>query len=113
MPALRVWAPRDWAACPVRGPQVVMSVAVNKPRAGAEWTARGETGSMATLRIAVWLARRLGRPFARILLLPVCLGFAVCRPDARAASKHYLARALGRPAHAGDVLRHFFAFATT
>jgi predicted LPLAT superfamily acyltransferase len=90
-----------------------MSVAVNKPRAGAEWTARGETGSMATLRFAVWLARRLGRPFARILLLPVCLGFAVCRPDARAASKHYLARALGRPAHAGDVLRHFFTFATT
>jgi predicted LPLAT superfamily acyltransferase len=90
-----------------------MSVAVNKPRAGAEWTARGETGSMATLRIAVWLARRLGRPFARILLLPVCLGFAVCRPDARAASKHYLARALGRPVHAWDVLRHFFTFATT
>lgn len=90
-----------------------MSVAVNKPRAGAEWSARGETGSMATLRIAVWLARRLGRPFARILLLPVCLGFALCRPDARAASKHYLARALGRPVHAGDVLRHFFTFATT
>jgi predicted LPLAT superfamily acyltransferase len=90
-----------------------MSVAVNKPRAEAEWTARGETGSMATLRIAVWLARRLGRPFARILLLPVCLGFAVCRPDARAASKHYLARALGRPVHAWDVLRHFFTFATT
>jgi predicted LPLAT superfamily acyltransferase len=90
-----------------------MSIPVNKPRASAEWTARGETCSMATLRVAVWLARRLGRPFARILLLPVCLGFAVCRPDARAASKHYLARALGRPVHAGDVLRHFFAFATT
>jgi predicted LPLAT superfamily acyltransferase len=90
-----------------------MTVTVNRPRAGAEWATRGETGSMATLRIAVWLARRLGRRFARILLLPVCLGFAVCQPHARAASRRYLARALGRPVHAGDVLRHFFTFATT
>jgi predicted LPLAT superfamily acyltransferase len=90
-----------------------MTVVVNRPRAGAAWAARGETGSMATLRVAVWLARRLGRRFARILLLPVCLGFAACRPDARAASRRYLARALGRPVRAWDVLRHFFTFATT
>lgn len=68
---------------------------------------------MATLRVAVWLARRLGRPFARTLLLPVCLGFALCRRDATAASKQYLARALGRSVRTSDVLRHFFTFATT
>ena len=68
---------------------------------------------MATIRLAVWLTRTLGRTTSRILLLPVCLGFAVCRPDARAASKNYLARVLHRPPHALDVLKHFFTFATT
>jgi predicted LPLAT superfamily acyltransferase len=68
---------------------------------------------MAVLRIAVWLARRLGRPFARMVLVPVCLGFAAVRPDARAASKAYLARVLDRPARISDVLRHFFTFGTT
>ena len=68
---------------------------------------------MAVLRFTVWLARLLGRPLSRMLLMPVCLGFAVCRPDARAASKRYLGRVLGRPAGAFDVLRHFFTFGTT
>jgi predicted LPLAT superfamily acyltransferase len=86
---------------------------VNKPHAAVDWTARGEVGSVATLRFAVWLVRRLGRKVSRMLLVPVCLGFAVCRPDARAASKGYLARVLGRPPGALDVLKHFFAFGTT
>ena len=34
-------------------------------------------------------------------------------PDTRAASRTYLARALGRAARVSDVLRHFFTFATT
>ena len=68
---------------------------------------------MAMLRLAVWLARRLGRPLSRVLLMPICLGFAICHADARAASKAYLARVLGRPARGRDVLRHFFTFGTT
>lgn len=68
---------------------------------------------MAVLRCTVWLARRLGRNFSRMLLLPVCLGFAVCWPASRAASKCFLARALGRPAGMLDVLKHFFTFGTT
>jgi predicted LPLAT superfamily acyltransferase len=68
---------------------------------------------MAVLRIAVWLARRLGRPFSRILLMPVCIGFLICRPDARAASKTYLGRVLGRHVRTRDVLKHFFTFGTT
>jgi predicted LPLAT superfamily acyltransferase len=68
---------------------------------------------MAVLRLTVWLARRLGRTFSRALLLPVCLGFLICRPDARIASKAYLARALGRRVGLRDVLRHFFTFGTT
>lgn len=65
------------------------------------------------MRAGVWVARKLGRPLSRVLLGPVCLGFALCQPDARAASKLYLTRVLGRPARMHDVIRHFFTFATT
>jgi predicted LPLAT superfamily acyltransferase len=68
---------------------------------------------MTVLRMTVWLARRLGRPLSRMLLVPICLGFLVCRADARAASKQYLARVLGRTARTYDVLKHFFTFGTT
>ena len=68
---------------------------------------------MGSLRFAVWLARRLGRPVSRMLLVPICLGFAICRPDARTASRGYLARVLGRPAHWHEVLKHVLTFGTT
>ena len=68
---------------------------------------------MAVLRIAVWVARGLGRRLARGLLVPVCLGFVIFHAEARTASKRYLTRVLGRPANPRDVLRHFFTFATT
>jgi predicted LPLAT superfamily acyltransferase len=86
---------------------------VNTRRTTADWSTRPETGSIGLLRFAVWLAKKLGRPLSRIVLVPVCLGFAVCHANARAASKDYLARALGRPPRAGDVLKHFFTFGTT
>jgi len=70
-------------------------------------------GSMGALRSAVWLARRLGRPLARWLIFPICLGFALCHREARAASTAYLGRALGRPARPWDVVRHFVTFGTT
>lgn len=59
------------------------------------------------------LARRLGRPLTRCLLLPVCLGFVLFNAEARAASRQYLGRVLGRPARLTDVIRHFTCFGTT
>ncbi len=79
----------------------------------AGWTERREIGSAVTLRVAVWLVRRLGRRLSLVALWPVCLGFALFSPSARAASRRYLARVLGRPAGRRDVLRHFMVFATT
>ncbi len=67
---------------------------------------------MTTLRWAVRLARLLGRPLSRALLLPVCLGFALACTDARAASRGYLARALGRTPRRWEVLKHFLTFGT-
>lgn len=68
---------------------------------------------MATLRRAVWLARRLGRPLSRALIAPVCLGFLLFHAEARAASHAYLSRALGRRPRISDTVRHFFVFGTT
>ncbi len=86
---------------------------MNKAYPKAEWSARAEIAPMRLLRVAVWLALRLGRPVSRMLVAPVCVGFAIFHADARAASKDYLARVLGRPPRAHDVLRHFLTFGTT
>lgn len=68
---------------------------------------------MAGLRFAVWVARTLGRGLSRLLILPICICFAIAHTGARAASHTYLTRVLGRPPRAYDVLRHFFTFGTT
>jgi predicted LPLAT superfamily acyltransferase len=86
---------------------------VNTPNRSADWSMRREIGSMAVLRLAVWVARGLGRPLTRGLLAPLCLGFVLFQAEARTASRRYLSRVLGRPARKRDVLRHFFNFATT
>jgi predicted LPLAT superfamily acyltransferase len=85
---------------------------LNSPNRPADWSVRREIGSMAVLRIAVCLARCLGRPITRLLLVPVCLAF-LFHTQARTASKHYLTRALDRSPRRREILRHFFTFATT
>jgi predicted LPLAT superfamily acyltransferase len=58
----------------------------------------------------VWITLRLGRPVARVLLGPACAYFFLCAPTARRASYGWLSRALGRPATAREVWRHFRTF---
>jgi predicted LPLAT superfamily acyltransferase len=86
---------------------------MNMPNDSDGWSTRHEIGSMTVLRFAVRIALRLGRPATRLLLLPVCLGFVIAHARARAASKQYLTRVLGRPPRARDVIRHFITFGTT
>jgi predicted LPLAT superfamily acyltransferase len=86
---------------------------VNKTTRPGDWSTRREIGSMAVLRLGVWIARSLGRPVTRLLLVPVCLGFVAFHAEARTASSRYLTRVLDRPARLRDVLRHFFTFGTT
>jgi predicted LPLAT superfamily acyltransferase len=85
---------------------------VNPPNK-AGWSTRREIGSTVLLRVATWVARRCGRTVTRLLVLPICLGFAVFHTEARAASKRYLTRVLGHKVGAWQVLRHFFTFGTT
>ncbi|MGH8678851.1 MAG: acyl-CoA synthetase [Burkholderiales bacterium] len=76
------------------------------------WLVQRERANVAALRFLVWIACRLGRPAGRAVLLPVCAYFILFAPRARAASRAYLARALGRRPSIGDLFRHFFVFAT-
>jgi predicted LPLAT superfamily acyltransferase len=77
------------------------------------WLEQRERGSLAALRLMTWVTRSLGYGVARALLAPICLYFLAFAPQARAASRGFLARALGRHATLGDVYRHFHTFAGT
>jgi predicted LPLAT superfamily acyltransferase len=76
-----------------------------------EWTVRTERGAVSLIRLMAWVARRLGRPVARLFLYPICAYFLVFSGSARKASRQYLARVLARAPTLLDVLRHFHGFA--
>ncbi|MGO8917017.1 MAG: hypothetical protein ACLQJR_14025 [Stellaceae bacterium] len=75
-----------------------------------EWTVRRERGAASLIRLMVWVARRLGRPVARLFLYPICVYFLLFSGSARKASRQYLARVLARAPTMLDVLRHFHNF---
>jgi predicted LPLAT superfamily acyltransferase len=75
-----------------------------------EWASRPERSQRWLMRLAVKAAILLGRPVSRVVLVPVCLWFLLFSPSDRAASRRYLAKALGRKARLSDLYRHFHAF---
>ena len=79
----------------------------------AAWTRRPEGGGLFALWLIRSIARYGGRAVARVLLYPITLYFLLVRGPERAASRAYLARALGRPARLRDVARHIHTFAST
>lgn len=72
-----------------------------------------ERSNALALRFIVWVALTLGRPAARLLLYPICAYFLLFSFSARAASRKYLARALGRKPQVRDVFRQYHSFAAT
>jgi predicted LPLAT superfamily acyltransferase len=84
---------------------------VSDSAAAREWTTRAERGVLPLIRAMAWLALRLGRPTARLLLYPVCLYYLLFGGAARTASRDYLQRVLPRRPGAADVFRHFHCFA--
>ena len=68
---------------------------------------------MLMLRMMTWLSLRLGRRAARGVLHLIAAYFLLFAPASRRASRNYLRRALGRPAHWRELYRHFFTFAAT
>ena len=77
------------------------------------WSQQSERGSLGALRLMAWIAVTFGRGIARLVLHPIALYFVLLAPAARRRSLRYLGRALGRPAHWGDVYRQVHAFAAT
>jgi predicted LPLAT superfamily acyltransferase len=79
----------------------------------ATWRSRPERGSMGMKRLIIWIALNVGRPFCRVLLVPIVAYFLATAPGTRRASREFLTRALGRPATWADTFHHLFVFATT
>jgi len=84
-----------------------------KPLHASRWAELPERGTPALLRLTGWVALRIGRSFARLLLYPIAFYFLVTGRVARNASREYLTRVTGRRAGLSDVFRHFHCFAAT
>lgn len=78
-----------------------------------DWRNQPERSNAWLLRFMVRLSLLLGRSLSRVVLHGATAYFVLFAPRARRASRDYLARVLGRPAHWREVYRHLFSFATT
>lgn len=76
------------------------------------WKQQGERSTPFMLRLLVRAALLFGRPLIRLVLWPVALYFWLTHPSARAASRRFLTRALGRVPRPLEILRHFHTFAS-
>ena len=77
------------------------------------WTDKAERGSAWLIGLIAWLARRVGRPFCRALLVPIVLYFLLSDRMARRASAEFLQAVHGRPAPWRQVFAHFHRFGAT
>lgn len=77
------------------------------------WFQQRERGSPFMIRIILWVAQRIGRSVARLLLYPITAYFLLTATASRRASREYLGRVFGRPATLWEVARHIHCFAST
>ena len=77
------------------------------------WVDLHERGTPASLEAIAWIALRLGRWIARLLLYPVIVYFIITADAARRASYEFLKRARGRSVYWWHAFRHFYCFAAT
>jgi predicted LPLAT superfamily acyltransferase len=75
------------------------------------WAAQPERGGQRITRAAVFVALRGGRLATAPLVWGATAWYLLAAGAARAASRDYLRRVLGRPARLADVARHFLSFA--
>jgi len=92
----------------------MISEIVNPKRSEADrWVSVPERGTPASLGVIAWIAERVGRRLARLLLFPITIYFLITAHTARRASYEFLKRARGSSVHWWHVLRHFHYFAAT
>jgi predicted LPLAT superfamily acyltransferase len=79
----------------------------------AGWLEQRERGTLIATKAAARLLLGVGHAFGRFLLYPITAYFLAFSRRARAASRDYLGRVLGRPARLPDIARHYLTFART
>lgn len=99
--------------CPFPFPQSDMTEPQRDPRPASApgWQQQRERGAPALLKLLIGIARLAGRRCTRLLLFPIVLYFLCAGGAARAASKDYLRRVLGREPGLVDHARHLYCFA--
>ena len=78
--------------------------------ASQAWLKRRERSNPVIIKIAFWMALRIGRRMARLLLHPICLYYVIFSPSSRAASRGFLLRVFGHLPGAVEIYRHHFYF---
>jgi predicted LPLAT superfamily acyltransferase len=78
-----------------------------------KWIHARERSSGFWMRLILWIALRLGRPTARLLLWPITLFYFLISPGSRHDSRIFLGRALGHRAGLRDAFLHHHTFAST
>jgi predicted LPLAT superfamily acyltransferase len=76
----------------------------------ADWRKIPEAGTVAGIRLLVWITRLFGRRVVGWVLYIVAFYYALLRPSVRRASREYLTK-VGQPARFRDVVRHVHVFA--
>jgi predicted LPLAT superfamily acyltransferase len=77
------------------------------------WLEQRERGTLGALRLIASITNGVGYRAGRALLYPISLYFVVFSTRSRAASRAFLARALGRAPRWREVFRHYHTFAST
>ncbi len=77
------------------------------------WSRTPERGAAWLVHLMLWLMRHVGWFAQRVVLPGITAWFFVTSANARAASRDYLATALGRAVRWPDTVRHIHTFAST
>jgi predicted LPLAT superfamily acyltransferase len=89
------------------------TMTLNKGLPTPRWADLPERGTPSMLPLIHWIAVRIGRSAARVLLYPIAFYFLISAHTTRRVSYEYLKRVRGRPAHWWHVFRHIHCFAAT
>lgn len=79
----------------------------------SSWQSQSERSNALALTTIRWIALKLGRSPARVLLYPITLYFLIFAPEQRRASLNYLRRVLRKKPTWFDAAKHIHSFAST
>src|SRR5215472_10931032 len=93
--------------------KMISEIATPKRSEADRWVTLPERGTSAPLGLIGWIAERVGRAPARLLLYPITVYFLITANTARRASYEFLKRVRAGAVHWWRALHHFYYFAAT